>query len=577
LKCVYLAGMKQPTKLRRYSTIFTVFVGLFYTLFIGASCTAPDHSVDRRVFRYNQEGGISSLDPAFARDQANIRAVAQLFSTLVSVDENLNVQPQLSTHWEIMDQGKLYRFFLRRDVLFHQDPCFQGTSGRKLTAHDVVFSLRRLCEPSLASPGAWIFQGKLAGDGFYAPNDSVFELRLIRPFPPILGMLGMAYCSIVAKEAVACYGQSMGIHPVGSGPFQLAYYRPGDGLILHKNPRYFEVENGKRLPWLEAVHIKFLADKQSAFLAFLSGELEFLNGVEPAFRDELFLKNNELRSDYGERFKVVRAPYLNTEYLGILNDNQLKACHPALQDPLVRKALSLAINREKLVRYLRGGIGIPAYGGLIPPGLPGSIDPSSKPISTYSTGSAPHDKKRTPSEAVEQARQILKEKGYINGSIRFTLATNPSYMDMAVFVQDQLAQIGVVVDLEASPGPTLRQMINKGERGVFRGSWIADYPDAENYLALGYSGYAAPNGPNYTRFAHPQYDAWYEQALETTDEHLRYRLYERMDSMLLAETPFIVLYYDQTLRLEQKYVHGLPAHPLDLLDLRRVRYQNKTS
>lgn len=569
--------MKQPTKLRRYSTIFTVFVGLFYTLFIGASCTAPDHSVDRRVFRYNQEGGISSLDPAFARDQANIRAVAQLFSTLVSVDENLNVQPQLSTHWEIMDQGKLYRFFLRRDVLFHQDPCFQGTSGRKLTAHDVVFSLRRLCEPSLASPGAWIFQGKLAGDGFYAPNDSVFELRLIRPFPPILGMLGMAYCSIVAKEAVACYGQSMGIHPVGSGPFQLAYYRPGDGLILHKNPRYFEVENGKRLPWLEAVHIKFLADKQSAFLAFLSGELEFLNGVEPAFRDELFLKNNELRSDYGERFKVVRAPYLNTEYLGILNDNQLKACHPALQDPLVRKALSLAINREKLVRYLRGGIGIPAYGGLIPPGLPGSIDPSSKPISTYSTGSAPHDKKRTPSEAVEQARQILKEKGYINGSIRFTLATNPSYMDMAVFVQDQLAQIGVVVDLEASPGPTLRQMINKGERGVFRGSWIADYPDAENYLALGYSGYAAPNGPNYTRFAHPQYDAWYEQALETTDEHLRYRLYERMDSMLLAETPFIVLYYDQTLRLEQKYVHGLPAHPLDLLDLRRVRYQNKTS
>jgi peptide/nickel transport system substrate-binding protein len=422
--------MKQPTKLRRYSTIFTVFVGLFYTLFIGASCTAPDHSVDRRVFRYNQEGGISSLDPAFARDQANIRAVAQLFSTLVSVDENLNVQPQLSTHWEIMDQGKLYRFFLRRDVLFHQDPCFQGTSGRKLTAHDVVFSLRRLCEPSLASPGAWIFQGKLAGDGFYAPNDSVFELRLIRPFPPILGMLGMAYCSIVAKEAVACYGQSMGIHPVGSGPFQLAYYRPGDGLILHKNPRYFEVENGKRLPWLEAVHIKFLADKQSAFLAFLSGELEFLNGVEPAFRDELFLKNNELRSDYGERFKVVRAPYLNTEYLGILNNNQLKACHPALQDPLVRKALSLAINREKLVRYLRGGIGIPAYGGLIPPGLPGSIDPSSKPISTYSTGSAPHDKKRTPSEAVEQARQILKEKGYINGSIRFTLATNPSYMDM---------------------------------------------------------------------------------------------------------------------------------------------------
>ncbi len=568
--------MKQPTKLRRYSRISTVFVGLFYAMWVWPSCNAPDHSIEKRVFRYNQEGGISSLDPAFARDQANIRAVAQLFSTLVRVDENLKVQPQLATHWEITDEGRLYRFFLRRDAYFHDDPCFEGALGRRLTAHDVVFSLNRLCAPSLASPGAWIFQDKMAKQAFFAPNDSVFELRLIRPFPPILGMLGMAYCSVVAHEAVNRYGRSLGVHPIGTGPFRMAYYRTGDGLILHKNPRYFEFENGNRLPWLEAVHIKFLADKQSAFLAFLRGELEFLNGLEPAFRDELLLKNNDLQLEYRDRFTVVRAPYLNTEYLGILSDKRLGACHPSLQDPMVRKAISLAINREKLVRYLRGGVGIPAYGGLIPPGLPGSIGSD---VEAFIVGSSRLGQKGInlrPSDAVDQARRILKESGYPDGSIRFTLATNPSYMDMAVFVQEQLSQIGVVVELEASPGPTLRQMINKGERGVFRGSWIADYPDAENYLALGYSGYAAPNGPNYTRFAHPQFDAWYVQALETTDDDARYALYEKMDSLLVAESPFIVLYYDQTMRLAQKYVLGLPAHPLDQLDLRRVRYQKQS-
>jgi peptide/nickel transport system substrate-binding protein len=536
------------------------------------SCTAPDRSVERRVFRYNQEGGISSLDPAFARDQANIRAVFQLYSTLVTVDSQLRVQPLLAHRWEVADSGRLYRFYLRRDVYFHDDPCFVDSASRRLTAQDVAYSLRRLCDPALASPGAWIFQGKLAEGGFAATSDSVFELRLRRPFPPILGMLGMAYCSVVAPEAVNAYGRSLGTHPVGSGPFRLAYYKPGDCLILHRHPRYFEVENGHRLPWLEAVQVRFLVDKQSAFLAFLREELEFLNEIEPAFRDELFDPNYGLRPDYARRFRAVRASFLNTEYLGILSDSSLGACHPALRDRRVRNAISLGINRHKLVRYLRAGVGIPAGGGLIPPGLPGSIAPMPSGLHAGNPQSGGDQRSVQSPYNPDRARSLLREAGYPPGSIRLTLATNPSYLDMAVYVQQQLAEIGVVVQLEASPGPTLRQMISKGERGVFRGSWIADYPDAENYLALAYTGYAAPNGPNYTRFSHPDFDRWYEQALMATDDVARHDLYARMDSLLVAESPFVVLYYDQKLRLEQNYVSGLPAHPLDLLDLRRVRY-----
>ncbi len=172
------------------------------------------------VFRYNQQEGIPSLDPAFAKNQAIMWAVRQLYNTLVEPDSLLNIRPSLARSWDVSEDRRTYTFHLRNDVFFHDYEVFPGGKGRRMTAADVVYSFRRVMEPSTASPGAWIFNDKVDPEkGFRALDDTTFQLTLLRPFHPIMGILSMQYCSVVPHEAVERYGKDFRKHPVGTGPF----------------------------------------------------------------------------------------------------------------------------------------------------------------------------------------------------------------------------------------------------------------------------------------------------------------------------------------------------------------------
>ena len=150
------------------------------------------------IFHYNEFNGIASLDPAFAKSQSVMWGVHQLYNTLVEMDDSLHLIPSLAKSWEISTDRTLFTFHLRTDVYFHDDPVFPGSKGRLLKAADVVYSFSRLIDPKTASPGAWIFNGKVDSlQPFMALNDSTFQLKLIRPYHPILGIISMQYCSIV--------------------------------------------------------------------------------------------------------------------------------------------------------------------------------------------------------------------------------------------------------------------------------------------------------------------------------------------------------------------------------------------
>lgn len=525
------------------------------TIFIIQACKGPEGNFDKQIFRYNQESGISSLDPAFARDQASGWAVNMLFNGLVQLDSNLQVVPAIAKRWELLEDGRVYRFTLRNDVRFHENKCFKEHKFKFVTSSDFVYSFSRLIQPKLAAPGAWIFSGKLANDPFRAPNDSIFEIHLNAPYPPLLGMLSMGYCSVVPQEAVAYYGDAFRENPVGTGPFKLAFWEENEALVLHKNEHYFEKEGSQALPYLDAVMVQFLPDKQSAFLAFLQGKLDFISGIDPAFKDEVLLADGSLQPKYNDRIVLQRSAYLNTEYLGFLVNDAKKAAHPALLDKRVRQALNYAIDRKQMMYYLRNNVGIPGTAGLIPPGLPG-FDSTAFDHFSYQP---------------EKAKELLKAAGYAPGSIRISLETNPAYLDLCIFIQRQLQSIGVQLDINTSPGPTLRQLISKGEVSMFRGSWIADYPDAENYLALAYGPNRAPAGPNYTQFQNANYDRLYAAALQQPNDSLRALLYQQMDALIREEAPFMVLYYDQVLRLVNPAVTGLSTNAMNVLDLKRVQ------
>lgn len=166
---------------------------------------------------------------------------------------------------------------------------------------------------------------------------------------------------------------------------------------------------------------------------------------------------------------------------------------------------------------------------------------------------------------------MLAEAGFPGGKGLpvIKLLSIPIYADMADYVANQLQEIGIRIQVEVVQKSLLLEQTAKSQALFFRGSWIADYPDAESYLAMFYSRNPAP--PNYTRYANPAFDKLYEQALEENNDSLRYELYQQMDRQIIADAPVVPLFYDQVVRLVQPHVSGLYNNGMNLLELRYVR------
>ena len=525
------------------------------------SCGAPFHEdASREVFRYNEASNITALDPAYAKDLANIWPCNQLYNGLLQLDDSLNIRPCIAKSWEIDSSGTIFTFHLRNDVYFHDHPLFPEGAGRLVIAQDFAYSFNRIVDPQVLSPGVWVFEKvevKNGQYGFMALNDSTFQIRLKEPFPPFLGILTMQYCSVVPYEIIQHYGAEFRRNPVGTGPFQFRLWKENEKLVLVKNNHYFEYENNIRLPYIDAVAITFLIDKQSAFLEFVKGNLDFISGLDQSYKDELLNKEGTLKSKYRQRFNMVTQPYLNTEYIGILIDTSLGIVRSSpLKAKEIRQAINYGIDRSKMIRYLRNNIGTPGFYGIIPPGLP-AFDQNEK-FYDYDP---------------VKARQLIHQAGYdLPGGVpEITLHTTPEYVDLFKYIQHQLQEIGLKMNIEVNPAATLMEMKSRSKINLFRASWVADYPDAENYLSLFLGRNMAPSGPNYTRYHSGEFDRLYEKSQASDNEPERISLYKQMNRLVMEEAPVIILYYDQVIRFSQKEVQGLGSNPLNLLTLKRVK------
>lgn len=529
---------------------------LFLTCYL-LSCN-NDRSSSKQVFRYNESSNIATLDPAFAKNQSIIWATHQLYSTLVETDQQLKIAPLLAKRWEVSPDRLQYTFYLRDDVFFHDNDAFAGGKGRRMTAHDVEYSFKRITDPNTASSGAWIFNNRVNGkEGFKAVNDTTFRLTLTRPFTPILGLLSMQYCSIVPRELIEKYGKDFRNHPCGTGPFRFKSWEEGQALILLKNDKYFEKDSaGTRLPHLDAIKITFFTNKATEFLLFRQNKLDFINDIDASFKDEILNKKGQLKNEWKGRIVLSKHPYLNTEYLGILVDSDKPAARNSpLRIKKIRQAINYGFDRRKLMMYLRNSIGIPAESGFIPAGLP-AFDTAAVKGYTYNPA---------------KARLLLKEAGYPNGRglPPVKLLTISIYSELASFIAKELESIGINLKVEVVQKSLLLEQTAKSDAPFFRASWIADYPDAENYLGVFYGRNPAP--PNYTRYNNPLYNKLYEEALLVTNDSLRNRLYQQMDRLIIEDAPVVPLWYDEVIRLVQPDVQDFPPNGLNLLELRRTK------
>lgn len=531
------------------------------------SCTSPKDSAElsgKKVFRYNESAGISFLDPAMASRFEDMWAMAQLFNGLVELDRNLKVQPSIAKRWEVSEDQLEYTFFLRDDVFFHDHPQFPGGKGRQVVAQDFVNSFFRITDPEVASPGRYIFQNldrseRSFGLGFYAPNDSTLKIVLAQPQHSFLEQLALSFCYVVPIEIVDYFGDDFTRNPVGTGPFKFKSWKEDVKMVLVKNENYFEKDpQGNRLPYIDAVAISFIREKDVEKREFLKGKFEFISGLHPSYQDELLTKDGRLESAFAEKIYLQRHPWLKTDYIGYM----LKTNQPELEnDPIkikqVRKAINYAINRRELVNNLRNGIGHPAESGFTPMGMP-SFKYSSVIGYTYD---------------LDKARALLFEAGISDPRKMepIKLVATNEYKQTCEYLKSNIEELGIPVELEIVVPNVHKQIIASFNTDLFRKSWTADYPDAINFLQLFYSKNESPRGPNYTHFRNGPFDVNFEKAMMETNEEERYKLYHNMEEIILEEAPVIPLYYDEVIRFVQKYVEGLEVNAMNQLNLKRVR------
>ena len=603
-----------------FQSVFRIPIYIVLFTFLEFGCGENvDKIRESQVFRYNEDVSVNTLDPVFIKSQSEIWIGSQIYEGLIALDKDLKPVPQVAKYWEISDSGRVYKFIIKPGLRFTYTQTTENgdwpVRSTQLTVKDIAHCFYRLLDPKTASPGAWILNDKmdlpiaftevimqssnsvdvyeplysLSSSPIYTPNDSTLILRLNRPFPAFLSLLATNYAWIYPR-----YAKKLGNQPIGSGPFYLRRWESDVKMVLLKNPNYHMILKGEKLPYLEAVNISFVKSKQTAFMQFMAGNYDFFNGVEASFIDELLTENATLNPKYDESIKAIITDFLNTEYIGFFLGDTLNGKPNPYTDKNLRKALQLSVDRVALLRYLRNGLGVPGGQGFVPPALISSVSQERKDTAVQTIQSIESNKSRRIAEAtykndavnasqygylLDSARLYLRRSAFFQNQKKFdplVLTTTADYLDMAVFLQNAWKQIGLDVSIELQTGGMLRQLRNAGKLGMFRGSWIADYPDAENYLACFYGPYKAPNGPNYTHFESLFFDSLFERVAfakveNEQDMDLREKWARKANTLTFEEAPILVLYYDKSVRLLQTNISGLGNDPINRLDLRFVR------
>lgn len=539
------------------------------------------------IYRINETGELSSMDPVRINDVTSGHVAANIYDNLVTFDADLNLRPELADSFTISPDGTQYTYYLRTDVWFHDDPCFSGGTGRKLTAADVVYSLSRVCDARTGSKNAGYFLDKVQGAreyyeatsavisggnpslsgvrGFAALNDSTVRITLTQPFAPFENYPALTSMGIHPREAVEYYGTAFAQHPVGTGPFRFVRWLPDRELVLQRNPRYWRVDaDGNRLPFLEGVRFSFIKDDKLQLLEFKAGNLEESYRIPNEFFGDIVDRRKQPTGDYA-RYALLHVPALSTQYYGFLNTDSV------FGDVRVRQAFNLAVDRRRIMRYvLRGQAAGPAEHGIVPSSMPGY----------------PHDSLRGYDFQPDRARKLLAEAGF-PGGVGFpavTLQLNAGggrNMQIAEAIQGMLKEhLNVDVRLLQVEFAQHLERIDAGKAPFYRLGWVADYPDPETFLQLWYGKLVPPAGQispiNSVRYVNPAFDAVFEQAITTTDRAQRMELYRQAEQIALRDAPMLLILHDEDYRFLQPYVRDYPNNAMDRLQLHGVWFDRSS-
>lgn len=565
---------------------------------------------------YGETSRIRGLDPGISGEVSSSLAIARLYEGLLKYDylkRPYKPVPQLAESMpEISEDGLTYTFKIRKGIYFHDNPCFPDGKGRELVAEDFVYSFKRVVDVKNASSGGWAFNERIVGiekfyeaskgkeptdydmevEGLKALDRYTLQITLTKPYPQLLYILTMHYAYAVPREAVEFYGKEFVNHPVGTGPYELVEWRRNSRIEFYRSPKWAETgrvetyptngtpeqveagllrDAGQPLPFNDRIVQYVLDDTTTSWMMFLSGQLDS-SSISRDNWDAVITGDKELNDALAKRdIELISAPTLNAYYIGFNWDDPVVG---ESEDPeqneknkKLRQALSCAFDFDQINQFMN--YRLHPLGGPIPQPLAGSLDEPSP----YAFN-------------LEKAKKLMAEAGYEDGIdpstgkrlvITMELGSADSNTRQRMeLMADMYQKIGVVLKASYNTWPAFIEKMNRRQAQTFQLGWVADYPDAENFLQLFYSKNESP-GPNHSNYRNAEIDKLYEKIRVMQDTPERTAIYKQMADIIIEDAPWIFQFQPMSYGLKHSWYENYYYHdfPYGMAIYRRVNPEVK--
>ncbi|MDR3172607.1 MAG: ABC transporter substrate-binding protein [Treponema sp.] len=470
--------------------LFIALAGCNMIFASGQRGTATAPAQGSSVLKFGADAEPIGFDPHTISAVASMRVIAQLYNTLVDVDENLKVVPGLAERWEQPDDVT-YVFYLRRNVKFH--------NGRQMTAADVKYSFERILNKDLGALGnSASYAGNI--ESVEAVDDYTVRIKQKSINAPFLASLSSSYCAIVAKEVVEANGGSLLRADGGTGPFTLGEWIPDNRVSVHKFPDYFIPGE----PKLDTIEFYIMTDSSARLAALRTGSVDAIAA------------DTSMIPLVARDANINTISYQSRNYSALFLNVKL----PQLQDVRVRQAISLALNRKEIIDMAYNGEA--EISGFVPASMGHwAVDVKSHPLYQQN---------------ITRAKQLLTEAGYPNGfEVTIIVGLLDSLRDIGAVAQQQLAAIGIRANV-----------VNK-ENAEYVALWSAH--DFEIMVCQNGGGsdpsravaffFKTGAGANISEYSNSRVDALCDQGAAVTDEARREAYYKEAINIILEECPAI--------------------------------------
>ena len=471
---------------------------------------------------YVREQDSITLDPAWAQDEESCKVISNIFEGLVRFKAgSTEVEPCLAESWKVSSDNMVWTFYLRKDVKFHD--------GTPFNAEAVRFSLERqmLSQDGSSLNYASFTFGMVEQIKVIDPYTVSFILKY--PYAPFLNNLAMAASApIVSPTAATALGDAFSENPVGTGPYRFVRWDKGKRIILKANSDYW---GGP--PECSTLVFKVVKNSRLRSLLIRFGLADITDGITAA--DARYLEQKGCR--------VLRSNGLDLSYLGFYNDKE------PFNNPALRRAVSLAIDRKQLTEKLYRGNAVEAGGPLPPGGL--GYDPESRPLPYDPAGS----------------REILASQN-LAGGLKITIITytnqrpyNPAGgQKLAEAIQADLAAVGIETEIKAYPWHEYKEALLKEEGNAFLYGWISDNGDPDNFLYTLLSSAQIESGLNTARYRNREVDLLLARAQQSADLALREQLYREATKIIIQDAPWVCLNHSLRLTAVAPGIEGFVQH-----------------